>query len=162
MVKVQGIQIALTSLVVLPPVLQLEIKTPFLNYSWCLLLSYSLSIQRAKLLLLKATKSAVAQWRTEIAVTIIPFPSAYAAKQIIHPDSLNVSKRMLKWYFTHFQEVRYRCSPFAAEFVRSNDREGTPCCTLPLDFCSEENTSFIFYMPQSHTTLLYTAILVLC
>lgn len=149
MVKVQRIGMALTNMFVLPPVLQLEIKTQFLNYSGCLLLSYNLSTQCARLLLLKGTKSAVAQWRTEIAVTIIPFPSAYAPKQIIHPDSLSVSKRMLRCYFTHFQELRYRCSPLAAEFVGSNDKQGTLCCTLPLDFCSEENTSFIFYMPWS-------------
>lgn len=29
-------------------------------------------------------------------------------------------------------------------------------CNLPLDICSEENTSFFFYVPQSHTKLLYT------
>jgi len=63
---------------------------------------------------------------------------------------------MLRWYFTHFQQGRYRCFPLAAEFVRSNDREGTVCCTLPLHFCSEENASFTFYMPRSCTTLLYT------
>jgi len=32
MVKVWGIQIALTSMFVLPQMLQLQIKTPFLNY----------------------------------------------------------------------------------------------------------------------------------
>lgn len=135
------------SMFVLPPGLQLENKTLFLSSSGCLLLSYNLCSQCARLLLPQGTKSAVAQWRSEIAVI---------ATHITHPYSWNVSKRMLRWYFTHFQEERYRCVHLTAEFARSNDREGTPCWTLPLDFCYEENTSFIFYMPQPHTKLLYT------
>lgn len=73
------------SMFVLPPVLQLENKTPFLSSSGCLLLSYNLCIQCSRLLLLQGTKSAVAEWRREIAVT---------ANHIIHPYSLSVSKRM--------------------------------------------------------------------
>lgn len=127
------------SIFVLPPVLLLENKTPFLSSSGCLLLSYNLCIQCARLLLLQGSKSAVAQWKNEIVVT---------ANHITHPYSWNVSMRMLRCYFTHFQEKRYRCFHLTAEFASSNDREGTPHCTLPL--------SFIFYMPQIHTKLLYT------
>lgn len=151
-----------TSMFLLPPVPQLEIKTPFLNYSGCLLLSYNSSIQCVMLLLLKDTKSAVAQWRTEIGVTFIPFPSAYATKQVIHPDSLSVSKRMLRRYFTHFQEVRYWSSPLAAEFVNSNDGEGTPCCILPLD-SSSEKIRLLFFTCHGHASRHLTLeVLVFC